>query len=415
MTMNDENTMTMPIEDLDEFALNPRRGIYRCMATLIADIRERGIIQPLVVWFNKRTGRYNVLQGNRRRRAAVEIGLSELPVILRAASDEAEALKLCMVLQLEGDDFDPLEEAIGVRSLLDLDSSPSEIGSALHRNETWVQLRLDALKLPDAAQDALARHQMDWGTVERLMRVDEEERGDAVHAVLQPELGLPLQGEAAHRLIEQEWIERSDARRLWVAQAPGLRKKFPGKRGFSVLENFSDWATYSTNAYGQPQAGFRHADEMIDRRELRDAEQRVTWGELARQHEHAVHVIPAWKSKDGYVLLVNERVIRDAEAVVGEAGGECVLKMKPGRGGQKSEVRGQRSDHEVNEEEQEHGPDVTEGGEGWTLEILDEPNSRRWFATLEGCFDGARALLEVQGALAITIHAGPLGEASRAE
>src|SRR5258708_3860465 len=88
----------------------PRKRFSReQLDELVSSIRKQGIIQPLIVRIVG-GGRYELIAGERRWRAATEIGLETVPVIVRSASDR-EALELALVENLQRADLGPLEEA----------------------------------------------------------------------------------------------------------------------------------------------------------------------------------------------------------------------------------------------------------------------------------------------------------------
>src|SRR6476469_8310874 len=89
--------------------LQPRREFEReALAELVESIRQRGIIQPLIV--RPREGQFELIAGERRWRAAKEVGLAEAPVIVRQATD-LEVLELSLIENLQRADLNPIEEA----------------------------------------------------------------------------------------------------------------------------------------------------------------------------------------------------------------------------------------------------------------------------------------------------------------
>src|SRR5215831_3228392 len=110
----------VPIEFVRANPRNPRRVFADAELGELADsIRERGIIQPIVV----RTVRgasdsYEIIAGERRWRAAQRAGLHEVPIIVHEASD-AEALELAIIENVQRTDLNPLEEAMGYQALAD--------------------------------------------------------------------------------------------------------------------------------------------------------------------------------------------------------------------------------------------------------------------------------------------------------
>src|SRR4029453_7355483 len=96
-------------------ALQPRKDFAReALQELIGSIRQHGIIQPLIV--RKAGARFELIAGERRWRAAQEIGLTEVPAIIRSAND-LEVLELSLIENLQRADLNPIEEAQGYARL----------------------------------------------------------------------------------------------------------------------------------------------------------------------------------------------------------------------------------------------------------------------------------------------------------
>ena len=105
----------VPIEDIAPNPDQPRQALGD-LEELAASIREKGILEPLLV---RRVGtRFQIIAGERRYRAAVEAGLGELPCVVREASD-AEMMELALVENLQRKDLTAFEEADGLRVLAD--------------------------------------------------------------------------------------------------------------------------------------------------------------------------------------------------------------------------------------------------------------------------------------------------------
>jgi ParB family chromosome partitioning protein len=133
---------------------NPRRAFAETeLEELAASLRERGIIQPIVV----RPGRgaadgYEIIAGERRWRAAQRAGLHEVPVVVIEATD-AEALQLAIVENVQRADLNALEEAEGYRALMDeFANSQEEIAKIVGKSRSYVANTLRLLKLSDAVK-----------------------------------------------------------------------------------------------------------------------------------------------------------------------------------------------------------------------------------------------------------------------
>ncbi|MEO8260072.1 MAG: ParB/RepB/Spo0J family partition protein [Acidobacteriota bacterium] len=101
------------IEQIDPNPNQPRQ-VMGDLSELMASIAEKGIIEPLIV--RQRGDRFQIVAGERRYQAAVQIGIQELPVIIREA-DEAEMLELALIENLQRKDLTPFEEAEALHGL----------------------------------------------------------------------------------------------------------------------------------------------------------------------------------------------------------------------------------------------------------------------------------------------------------
>lgn len=112
-----ESISLQALEQIEPSPLQPRK-VFNAdqLAELVESIRQRGVIQPLIVRQNE-AGKLELIAGERRWRASKKVGLTEVPVIIREASDQ-EVLELALVENLQRADLDPLEEAEGYQHLM---------------------------------------------------------------------------------------------------------------------------------------------------------------------------------------------------------------------------------------------------------------------------------------------------------
>ena len=110
-----ERIQNIPIDQIVPSPLQPRTEFRdEQLRDLIDSIRERGIIQPLIV--RLAGGKYELIAGERRFRASLEVGLKEAPVIVRKATDQ-EVLELALIENLQRADLNPIEEATAYNRL----------------------------------------------------------------------------------------------------------------------------------------------------------------------------------------------------------------------------------------------------------------------------------------------------------
>jgi ParB family chromosome partitioning protein len=142
----------VPIEFVRPNPRNPRKLFSEAeLEGLSASIRERGIIQPIVV---RSRGQeiYEIIAGERRWRAAQRAGLHEVPIVVIDASD-GEALELAIIENVQRSDLNPLEEATGYQVLAaEFDHSQEDIAKIVGKSRSHVANTLRLLKLPDTVK-----------------------------------------------------------------------------------------------------------------------------------------------------------------------------------------------------------------------------------------------------------------------
>jgi ParB family chromosome partitioning protein len=140
---------TAPIEFVSPNPRNPRRSFAEDdLEDLTQSIREHGIVQPVVV----RTmpdGKYEIIAGERRWRAAQRAGLTAVPVVIRDVTDRV-ALELAIIENVQRADLNPVEEAQGYQLLIDEHQyTQADLGQVIGKSRSHVANTLRLLKLPD--------------------------------------------------------------------------------------------------------------------------------------------------------------------------------------------------------------------------------------------------------------------------
>src|SRR5881296_2438144 len=155
-------------------ALQPRKDFAReALQELIDSIRQHGIIQPLIV---RQVGaRFELIAGERRWRAAQEIGLTEAPVIIRSASD-LEVLELSLIENLQRADLNPIEEAQGYARLAnEFGMRQEDIALKVGRSRAAVANALRLLDLHPQVQVWLAQNLISVGHAKVLLALKAHE------------------------------------------------------------------------------------------------------------------------------------------------------------------------------------------------------------------------------------------------
>ena len=153
----------VPIEFVSRNANNPRRQFDEAdLQDLSRSIAQHGIVQPVVVR-PLGEGRYEIIAGERRWRAAQRSGLAEIPVIIRDVDDRT-ALEIAIVENVQRSDLNPLDEALGYDQLIaEHGYTQNDLGDIIGKSRSHVANSLRLLKLPEPVRDMLALNKLTAG------------------------------------------------------------------------------------------------------------------------------------------------------------------------------------------------------------------------------------------------------------
>ncbi len=141
--------VSLRITEIEPNRSQPRKQFDEdALADLAASISQHGVLQPLLVR-PLPSGRYQLVAGERRWRAARLAGLADVPVVIREMTDQ-EAAELALIENLQRQDLNPMEEAIGYRTLMDTyGMTQEEAAQAVNKSRPAVANALRLLNLPD--------------------------------------------------------------------------------------------------------------------------------------------------------------------------------------------------------------------------------------------------------------------------
>ncbi|MES2145147.1 MAG: ParB/RepB/Spo0J family partition protein [Pseudomonadota bacterium] len=163
-------TTLVPIEKLRANPLQPRRDFDpAALEDLSASIRAKGVLQPLIVRPSGRDGTYEIVAGERRWRAAQMAQVHELPVISRDL-DDTEVLEIAIIENIQREDLNAIEEAMGFRQLMDRFGHTQErMAEALSKSRSHIANLLRLLTLPDGVQDMVRQGRLSAGHARALI------------------------------------------------------------------------------------------------------------------------------------------------------------------------------------------------------------------------------------------------------
>ncbi|MGH9356805.1 MAG: ParB/RepB/Spo0J family partition protein [Terriglobia bacterium] len=143
----------IPIEEIQPNAEQPRKDLGD-LEGLIASVREKGVLEPLLVRHLPQAGKYMIISGERRYHSALAAGLLELPCIEKEAND-AETLELALIENLQRKDLTPFEEADGLQALADRFAlTHEEIGRRVSKGRSSISESLSLRAIPDEIKAA---------------------------------------------------------------------------------------------------------------------------------------------------------------------------------------------------------------------------------------------------------------------
>ncbi len=251
-----------PRTRMDEGALND----------LADSIRTQGIMQPILVrpLSTGRNAKYEIIAGERRFRAAQLAGLTEVPVLVREVQDENAAV-MALIENIQREDLNPLEEAQGVRRLLDeFGLTHEQAAQAIGRSRSATSNLLRLLNLTDSVQTMLLAGDIDMGHARALLAIDAAQQILLANEIIARRMSVREAEKLVGRTIrEQEEkpvpaktpvTQGGDAKRLEQALSDRLGTrvslKFGAKNRGQLVIDFHDW---------------EHLNALLERQGLSDA------------------------------------------------------------------------------------------------------------------------------------------------
>lgn len=168
----------VPVEFLRPNSRNPRRSFDESeLDDLAASVRERGILQPIIVRsIPGMMDAFEIIAGERRWRAAQRAELHEVPVILVEANDR-EALEIAIVENVQRADLNPMEEAAGYERLIaEFDYTQNDLAKVIGKSRSHVANTLRLSKLPEPVRRMVSEGSVSAGHARALLTVSDPEQ-----------------------------------------------------------------------------------------------------------------------------------------------------------------------------------------------------------------------------------------------
>ena len=253
---------TLPVTSIRPGKYQPRtRMDEHALQELAASIRAQGLMQPLLVRPVASNGRekYEIIAGERRWRAAQLAGLTEVPALIREVPDTA-ALAMALIENIQREDLNPIEEAVGIQRLVDeFKMTHEQAADAVGRSRSATTNLLRLLKLSKPVQDMVMGGQLEMGHARALLSLDGARQVEIAHQIAGRGLSVRESEALAQKLLKAPSSKGAkkadrDLERLEeeVSQSLGTTVEIrPGRKGSgTILVRY---------------AGLDHLDQLLKR------------------------------------------------------------------------------------------------------------------------------------------------------
>ncbi len=193
---------TLPLSRLRSGRYQPRTHMDPAsLAELAESIRAQGIIQPILVRQVDGDAHYEIIAGERRYRAALQAGLTDVPVTIRDVSDSA-ALAMALIENIQREDLNPLEEAQGIARLIEeFKLTQDGAAQAIGRSRSAVANLLRLLQLPVPVRDLLSAGRIDMGHARALLPIDGARQIELANRAAAQGLSVRVVEESVRRVL----------------------------------------------------------------------------------------------------------------------------------------------------------------------------------------------------------------------
>jgi len=252
---------TLPVGQLQPGKYQPRSYMNEeALQTLADSIAAQGIMQPILVR-EVAPEKYEIIAGERRWRASQKAGLAEVPVLIREIADEA-ALAMALIENIQRENLNPLEEAMGIKRLIDeFDMTHEKAAEAVGRSRVAVSNLLRLLTLTPMVQDMLLDNQIDMGHARALVGVEPAQQIMLANRVVQDGLSVreverlmqaePTSGKKAKNAVHPDIASLQNQLSEQLGAEVAISSKANGagilKLNFATLDQLDDWIAKLTD------------------------------------------------------------------------------------------------------------------------------------------------------------------------
>ncbi len=223
-----QNVTTLKINDIEPDKNQPRKFFdEQALTELAKSISTHGVLQPIVVRPTLQGG-YLIVAGERRWRATRRAGLTEIPVVIKEITDE-DAMELALIENLQREDLDPIEEALGYKQLMERCAYTQEtVAKQLSKSRSAVANSLRLLNLPEKTIEYIKSGKLTSGHAKVILSLQSEAaQQKAADEIVKNSLNV----RSAEQLVKDMNKENKSAK-----DKPALRDTLPQEVEISLRE-----------------------------------------------------------------------------------------------------------------------------------------------------------------------------------
>jgi ParB family chromosome partitioning protein len=246
----------LPVDVIQRGRYQPRVDMHpESLQDLADSISEQGVVQPIVVR-SIGNGRYEIIAGERRWRAAQQAGLHEIPAVIRNVDDRA-AIAIALIENIQRENLNPLEEARALKRLIDeFEMTHEQAAQAVGRSRVAVSNLLRLLDLEDEVKGMVERGELEMGHARALLALSGVRQVEAARQVIAR--GLTVR--ATERLVQEsqrpDVHHRSSARASRDPDIQRLEARLSDRLGASVQ------IRHGTGGKGRLEIRYNSLDEL---------------------------------------------------------------------------------------------------------------------------------------------------------
>jgi len=246
----------LPVEVIQRGRYQPRVDMHpESLQNLADSISEQGVVQPIVVR-SIGDGRYEIIAGERRWRAAQQAGLHEIPAVIRDVEDRA-AIAIALIENIQRENLNPLEEARALKRLIEeFEMTHEQAAQAVGRSRVAVSNLLRLLDLEDTVKGMVERRELEMGHARALLALSGVRQVEAARQVIARGLTVRATERLVQELQRTDVPHRPSARTSRDPDIQRLEARLSDRLGASVL------IRHGTGGKGRLEIRYNSLDEL---------------------------------------------------------------------------------------------------------------------------------------------------------